>query len=408
MKSAASDALAINNALRMVIAEDRGRIFARLIARFNNFQLAEDALHEAAASALVHWSRKGLPHSPTAWLLTVANRKAIDMIRKRSTEAQKAVDLVPFTPELADEGDEDEIPDDRLRLIFTCCHPALEQKSQLALTLRTIAGLTTIEIARAFLDQEATIAQRISRAKAKIAAAGIPYAVPGPDAWNERLKSVIAVIYLIFTTGYGAQTPMPRDLAGEAIFLARLLNQLRPGDPEVEGCLALLLITHARRDARVDDAGMTLPPDEQDRSRWHASEIEEGLALLDRAMQRRAPGPYQIKAAIAACHIAEDGVDWRQIALLYKTLIEYEPTAVVQVNRAVAVAKAGAVDAGLALLSVLDSDLGGYQPYHAARAELLSLAGDKTQAHIAFEQAITLSQSEADRALLAKRRNAIA
>jgi RNA polymerase sigma factor (sigma-70 family) len=250
VKSAASGALAVTNALTAVMAEDRGRILAALIAKLNNFQLAEDALHEAATSALSHWGRTGLPHSPKAWLLTVANRKAIDIIRKRNRDSQKAVDFAYLQPDIID--DEDDIADERLRLIFTCCHPGLELKSQLALTLRTIAGLSTREIARAFVDQEQNIGQRISRVKAKISAANIPFIVPGPEEWPQRLQSVLAVIYLIFTTGYTSGGITRRDLAEEAIFLAGLVNQLRPGDAESEGCLALLIITHSRRAARVD------------------------------------------------------------------------------------------------------------------------------------------------------------
>ena len=267
------------------------------------------------------------------------------------------------------------IADERLRLIFTCCHPALEPKSRVALTLRSIAGLSTAEIARAFLDSEPTMAQRLTRAKARIGAAGIPFAVPGPEDWAERLQSVLAVVYLIFNAGYNAGPTEPRDLCAEAIFLARLINQLHPGDAEVEGCLALLLITDARRAARVDGAGVTVALTDQNRALWNSAAIAEGVALTDRAMARSTPGPYQIKAAIAACHVQGDAPDWPQIALLYASLLRMEPTPVVQLNRAVALAEAGQLDAALSILSALAGPLTDYQPFHAARAEYLARSG---------------------------------
>lgn len=405
MKSAASGALAVTNALTAVMAEDRGRMLATLIARLNNFQLAEDALHEAATSALSHWGRTGLPHSPKAWLLTVANRKAIDIIRRRNRDSQKAQDFAYLQPDWIEV--EEDITDERLRLIFTCCHPALEPKSQLALTLRTIAGLSTREIARAFVDQEQNIGQRISRAKAKISAANIPFIVPGPEEWPQRLQSVLAVIYLIFTTGYTSGGITRRDLAEEAIFLAGLVNQLRPGDAESEGCLALLIITHSRRAARVDTQGMSVPLDEQDRTLWYKEEIRTGLALLDQAVARRAPGPYQIKAAIAACHVNGDQPDWVQIAALYNQLIQREPTAVVQVNRAVAIAKAGAPQAALDMLISIEDQLTDYQPFYAAKAELLSVMNKYDAAIRAFDHAIALASSPADAVFLERRRDVL-
>ena len=406
MTSAASGAVAALKALDRLARDDRGRLLAALIARLGSFQLAEEALQDAMVSAVTHWGRNGVPHAPQGWLLQAAYRKAIDRIRQRKAETRKVDALRPLTgDEIAD--DADEIPDNRLRLIFTCCHPALEPKSQVALTLRTIGGLSTTEIAAVFLDAEPTMGQRLSRAKSKIAAAGIPYAVPGPEDWAERLQSVLAVIYLIFTSGYAAGPGAGRDLAEEAIFLARLLNTLRPDDSEIEGCLALLLITHARRRARTDAAGATVPLTAQDRSLWDQAEIAAGLALIDRAMHRRVPGPYQIKAAIAACHVLEGGPDWAQIVLLYDSLLRLEPTAVVRLNRAVALSEAGWPEPALQAIDRLQAELAAYQPYHAARAELLARNGRLAESLAAYETAIALSHSAADIALLSSKAAAL-
>jgi len=399
MTSAASGAVAALRALDSLARDDRGRLLSALIARLGNFQLAEEALQDAMVSAVTHWGRNGLPHSPQGWLLQAAYRKAIDRVRQHKSESRKVDDLRPLTRDEL-EDDPDDIPDDRLRLIFTCCHPALEPKSQVALTLRTIGGLSTTEIAAVFLDAEPTMGQRLSRAKGKIAAAQIPYAVPGPEAWAERLQSVLAVIYLIFTAGYAAGPRSGRDLAEEAIFLARLLNRLRPDDAEIEGCLALLLITHARRNARTDTDGVTVPLAEQDRAAWDRAGIEAGLALIETAMWRRTPGPYQIKAAIAACHVADGGSDWAQIVLLYDSLLRLEPTAVVRLNRAVALSEAGWPVQAIAVLDSLEPELRAYQPYHAARAELLSRDGKLDESLAAYETAIALSQSASDIAFL--------
>ncbi len=288
--------------------DDRGRLLSALIAKLRDFQLAEDCLQDALISAVTHWNRNGLPHSPHGWLLQTAMRKAIDRFRQNKTASKFAKDSAVLASDEAFETDEQDIPDERLRLIFTCCHPAIESKSQVALTLRTLGGLTTGEIARAFLDQEATMGQRLSRAKAKIAAAGIPFRVPEQEEWQSRLQSVLNVVYLIFNAGYTAGPVSGRDLAEEAIYLARLLTQLKPGEAEVEGCLALLMITHARRFARVNAKGESVAIDEQDRNLWKMDEIAGGIALLDVAIARRRPGPFQIKAAIAACHCEAGGL----------------------------------------------------------------------------------------------------
>lgn len=372
---------------------------AALIARLGSFQLAEDALQEALASALTHWSRNGVPASPQGWLLRVAGRKAIDRLRKDGSESRKIAALRPLVDELA-AVERHEIADERLRLIFTCCHPALERKTQMALTLRTICGLSTPEVAALFLDTEVAMGQRLTRAKAKIAKAGIAYAVPGSDEWPDRLHSVLAVIYLVFSADYSSSAVASRDLADEAIFLARLLNQLRPDDAEIEGCLALLSLTHARRAARTDISGVSVPLGDQDRAKWDADLIANGLALVDRAMSRRQPGPYQIKAAIAALHIRANPPDWKQIVLLYDSLLRYEPTPVVRLQRAVALSEAGWLEGALEAVACLEPALADYQPFHAARAALYSKVGQTGLARLAYQRALYLSENPADRAFL--------
>ena len=404
MTAAASQAIAVSKALDAVMRGDRGRLLAALIARLRNFQLAEEALQEAAASALVHWGRSGLPQSPQGWLLRVALRKAIDRIRQSARADRNAADMARLAIDEADETEPEMIADERLRLIFTCCHPALEPKSQVALTLRTLCGLTTPEIAANFLDQDSTMGQRLSRAKAKIAQAGIPFAVPGPEEWPARLNAVLSVIYLIFNTGYTRGPFMVRDLCDEAIYQARMVNDLRPGDAEVEGALALLLITHARRRARVDVAGQMVPFAEQDRGLWDRAGLDEGIALLEQAMARGAPGPYQIKAAIAACHVVGDRADWAQIVLLYDRLLEFEPTPVVALNRAVALAEVGAVDLALQELNALAVELEQYQPFFAALAEILCRKEDFGGALAAYDRAIALAANPQDAAFLMARR----
>ena len=396
----------VARAVEAVLREDRGRLLAALIARFRDFQLAEDALQEAAASALVHWGRVGLPQSPQGWLLKVAGTKAIDRLRHARRESDKAAAAAVLSRDEAEE-DPEMIPDERLRLIFTCCHPALDPKSRVALTLRSIAGLTTAEIARAFLDTEATMGQRLSRAKTRLSDSGIAYAVPGPEDWPQRLQSVLAVVYLIFNAGYSAGPAEPRDLCAEAIFLARLINDLHPADPEVEGCLALMLITHARSTARTSGAGATIPLVDQNRSLWDQTAIAQGLTHLHLALTRHAPGPYQIKAAIAACHVQDSAPDWPQIALLYDSLYRIEPTPVVLLNRAVALAETGHLAAALDMITRLGPQLADYQPYHAARAEYLARAGQHAAARLAYDRAIALAASSADASYLTRRRAAL-
>jgi RNA polymerase sigma factor (sigma-70 family) len=403
MTSLASKSQSASLLLSRLAREDRGRILSGLIARVGNFQLAEDALQEAMIAATQHWQEGKIPNLPMNWIMQVAYRKAIDNLRKRKTEQRTTSEIAILADDEAFEGED--VTDERLSLIFTCCHPALDQKSQVALTLRTIGGLSTVEIARAFLDTESTMGQRLSRAKAKIAAARIPYKVPEMEEWPQRLQAVLAVIYLIFNAGYSLGPVEGGELVNEALYLGQMLDRLRPDEAEVEGCVALMLITNGRRGARVDANGVTVALSKQDRSLWNKVEIDQGIALIDKAVTRRNPGPYQIKAAIAACHNIDVGSDWKQIAALYASLLRYEPSAVVRLNHAVAIAEAGELDHGLELLQVLHNDLAHYQPYHAANAELLGRKGLKDEAKAAYLKAISLARSKADISFLVERQN---
>ena len=400
MSQAASQAIAVSKALETVLRQDRGRLMAALVYRLGSFQLADDALQEACLSAMVHWSRDGLPQSPQGWLIRVAYRKALDQLRTegRSNEREDAMQLVN---DLLGEDEAQAIPDERLRLIFTCCHPALELKSRVALTLRTVCGLSTGEIARLFLDNETTMGQRLSRAKTKIASAGIAYAVPEPEQWDERLQAVLTTVYLIFTTGYTASTPdAGRDLCSEALFLTQLLSVLRPEQSEVEGAIALMLLTDARRAARVNAEGATVPPADQNRKAWDRAKEDQGRHLLEIALRRKHAGPFQIKAAISACQMADPAPDWPQILQLYTVLLTMEPTPVVQVNHAVALAETGHLAAALATLDALQAPLADFQPFHAAHAAVLVYSGQQERARQAYTTAIALASSECDRLFL--------
>ncbi len=405
MTPSVSQAIPIARVLEGVMRTNRGRLLAALAYRTGDMQRAEDALQEAMASALTHWGRAGVPDSPEGWLLRAALRKTIDGYRRDRTARDHAAAMEHLAEEEAVLAEATEIPDDRLRLIFACCHPALEEKSRIALTLRTLCGLTTPKVAAVFLDVETTMGQRLSRAKAKILAARIPFAVPGPEEWPDRLNSVLTVVYLIFTAGY-AQGP-DSELCTEAIFLARLLATLAPDEPEVEGCLALLLLTHARAAARISAEGQTLPPAQQDRSLWNAAMLTEGIAVLDRAVARRAAGPFQIKAAIAALHTAPAGPDWPQITALYARLHDFEPTPVIRLNHAVALAETGALQAAADALAAIAADLAGYQPFHAARADILARLGRLSESRAAYARAIELAASSADARFLSLRRDAL-
>lgn len=392
--------IAINKAIEDVLKNDRGRLIAGLVARLGDLQLAEDALQDALISAMSHWGRAGLPHSPIGWLMKVGLNKGIDRIRKGQSESRKAEDFMRVHSDSFEMVDDGPIPDERLRLIFACCHPVLEQKSRVALTLRTVCHLTTREIAAAFLDNDVTIGQRVSRAKAKLKEAGVGFEIPDQDVWPARLDAVLSTIYLVYTVGYVSEDETDRDLCAEAMFLMRLLDRLRPEDPEIEGALALVLLTEARRKARIGADGATVPPEQQDRSLWDANMIQEGQAIISKAVGRRRPGPYQIKAAIADCHMADAKPDWQQISLLYGALWAFEPTPVVALNWAVVMAELGETALALSKIEELEPELKDFQPFYAAYAKVLDQTGQPEKASQIYQKAIDLAQSHSSRKFL--------
>ena len=401
----------VDTYLAGIFREDAGRVLSALIVQLRDFDFAEDALQDAVSAALTAWRRDGLPVNGAAWLLTAARRKAIDRLRRNAVrDAPRNVQAIvdELEQSVAEPEDQQDIPDERLRLIFTCCNPALNQAAQIALTLRTLCGLSTREIARAFLVPEPTMAQRLVRAKGKINKAGIPYQVPEAPHLAARLQAVLATVYLIFNEGYAAtdgDSPIRADLCEEAIRLGRLLVRLTP-QAEAGGLLALMLLHDSRRTARHSADGEMIALDAQDRGQWDKARIDEGTRLLRASLGRNRPGPYQVQAAISAFHgeaatFAE--TDWPQIAGLYAALEQMTPSPVVTLNRAVAVSHCGSVEEALQILDSVTEALAGYQPLLAARADFLRRLGRAAAAQTAYRAALELTTNAAERGFLEKR-----
>lgn len=406
----------VEEAVAAAFREEWGQVVATLIRVTGDWDLAEECAQDAFAQALDRWRRDGIPRRPGAWLTTTARNRALDVLRREAVGAAKLREVAvlgrdegPYDPQ--DDGDDSGVEDDRLRLVFTCCHPALPIEARVALTLRTLAGLTTPEIARAFLVPEATMSQRLVRAKKKIRNAGIPYRVPPAHLLPERTTGVLGVVYLLFNEGYAATSGadlVRTNLCAEAIRLARVLARLMPDEPEVLGLLALLLLHDSRRGTRVDAAGELVTLEDQDRTAWDRAEVEEGAHLLESALRRGRPGPYQIQAAIAACHTTAptaEETDWADIAGLYGELERFVPSAVVRLNRAVAVGMAEHPDVGLELVAELErsGELTDYHLLPATRADLLRRSGRTAEAAEAYGRALELVENAAERRFLERR-----
>jgi RNA polymerase sigma-70 factor, ECF subfamily len=403
--------------LDRVFREEHGRIIATLIRLSGSFDLAEESLQEAFAAAISNWERDGVPRNAGAWLTTVAHRKLLDSLRREKTRTDKQTELeyeierLQPDNEITTADEAVEFPDDRLRLIFTCCHPSINQEAQVALTLRTLGGLTTPEIARAFLMPEATLAQRLVRAKNKIRVAGIPYQVPPLEVLPERLDSVRTVIYLIFNEGYSATAGdnlIRKDLCAESIRLGRVLCELVADEPENQGLLALMLLQDSRRQARTGENGELVTLDQQDRSVWDQQEIAEGLNLVETALRLRRVGVYQLQAAIAAVHAhaqtAAD-TDWRQIVALYGELLRINPSPIIELNRSVAIAMSEGLEEGLRRIEIVGAEgrLENYYLFHAARADLLRRLERPAEARAAYERALELTSNQVEQNFVRRR-----